>query len=271
MLDDGTPMPTRYWLVGPDGVRRVRQLEATGGVAPPRRRSTPRSSPPPTAGTRPSATRWFPTTTPARDRGRGRRHANRRQVPARPLGLASRRRRRPGRPLDRRAARAASRGAHHARRVGDGDAVHERTSTGPAGTLWTTDPVGRRQPHGDRVRRRPTPITRPAHQRPGRRRRPVRRRRARAPRLIDIAAVLVRRARRSHAGPTRAGSDDVAAAVALDRAAAEEIFRLVATESARERAHNPGLPSEHVDTIVATCCIVLSVMRRFHLDQVTIA
>lgn len=29
---DGTPMPTRYWLVDPDLVRRVSQLEATGGV-----------------------------------------------------------------------------------------------------------------------------------------------------------------------------------------------------------------------------------------------
>jgi uncharacterized protein len=66
------------------------------------------------------------------------------------------------------------------------------------------------------------------------------------------------------------GRADTPAAVALDRAAAEDVFRLVATESAAERAHNPGLPSEHVDTIVATCCVVLSVMRRFHLEQVTL-
>ena len=31
-LDDGTPMPTRYWLVGPDQVRAVSQLESAGGV-----------------------------------------------------------------------------------------------------------------------------------------------------------------------------------------------------------------------------------------------
>ncbi len=31
-LDDGTPMPTRYYLVGADLVRRVSQLEAAGGV-----------------------------------------------------------------------------------------------------------------------------------------------------------------------------------------------------------------------------------------------
>jgi len=31
-LDDGTPMPTRYYLVGADLVRRVSRLEASGGV-----------------------------------------------------------------------------------------------------------------------------------------------------------------------------------------------------------------------------------------------
>ena len=32
LLDDGTPMPTSYWLVDPDLVRRVGTLEAAGGV-----------------------------------------------------------------------------------------------------------------------------------------------------------------------------------------------------------------------------------------------
>ena len=31
-LDDGTPMPTRYWLVGPDDVLLVSRLESAGGV-----------------------------------------------------------------------------------------------------------------------------------------------------------------------------------------------------------------------------------------------
>ncbi len=31
-LDDGTPMPTRFYLVGADLVRRVSRLEAVGGV-----------------------------------------------------------------------------------------------------------------------------------------------------------------------------------------------------------------------------------------------
>ncbi|HVM66989.1 MAG TPA: DUF501 domain-containing protein, partial [Acidimicrobiales bacterium] len=33
LLDDGTPMPTRYWLVGAAAVRAVSRLESAGGVA----------------------------------------------------------------------------------------------------------------------------------------------------------------------------------------------------------------------------------------------
>jgi uncharacterized protein len=33
LLDDGTPMPTRYWLVGEPERARVGRLEASGGVA----------------------------------------------------------------------------------------------------------------------------------------------------------------------------------------------------------------------------------------------
>ena len=32
LLDDGRPMPTRFWLVGPIEVRAVSRLEAAGGV-----------------------------------------------------------------------------------------------------------------------------------------------------------------------------------------------------------------------------------------------
>jgi len=32
LLDDGTPMPTRYWLVGPEARRQVSQLESVGMI-----------------------------------------------------------------------------------------------------------------------------------------------------------------------------------------------------------------------------------------------
>ena len=57
---------------------------------------------------------------------------------------------------------------------------------------------------------------------------------------------------------------------ALRREAAEDVFRTVATESAVERALNPGLPATAVDTIVGACCIVVGIMRHLHLDQVDV-
>ena len=56
----------------------------------------------------------------------------------------------------------------------------------------------------------------------------------------------------------------------LDRAAAEDVFRTVATEASGARALNPGLPSSAVDSIVAACCIVVTVMRYLHLDEVVV-
>jgi exopolyphosphatase/guanosine-5'-triphosphate,3'-diphosphate pyrophosphatase len=49
----------------------------------------------------------------------------------------------------------------------------------------------------------------------------------------------------------------------LTRAAAEDVFRTVATESARDRAHNPGLEAGRVDTIVGGMCVLVAVMRFF--------
>ena len=59
LLDDGTPMPTRYWLVGATRAAAVGRLEAAGGVRRARRRSAPASRPPtpatPRARRRPAA------------------------------------------------------------------------------------------------------------------------------------------------------------------------------------------------------------------------
>ena len=87
----------------------------------------------------------------------------------------------------------------------------------------------------------------------------------------DVASV----ARWTFSGPAVAALAALEAGRRLDadeldypRPVAEEMFRLVATESTRERADNPGLPSDHVETIIATSCIVQACMRRFHLDAV---
>ena len=100
ILDDGTPMPTRYWLVGQAARAAVDRLEVRGRG--PGRRSRRRSR---GAGGGPRRLRGGARRRhPARlDRapavGRGRRDQEGREVPARPLRLAPGRRRRPRGPL----------------------------------------------------------------------------------------------------------------------------------------------------------------------------
>ncbi|MDH3754853.1 MAG: Ppx/GppA family phosphatase [Acidimicrobiia bacterium] len=53
----------------------------------------------------------------------------------------------------------------------------------------------------------------------------------------------------------------------LTKATVEEIFRSVATETADERAENPGLEPGRVDTIVGGLCILVKVMRQFGFDE----
>jgi exopolyphosphatase/pppGpp-phosphohydrolase len=49
----------------------------------------------------------------------------------------------------------------------------------------------------------------------------------------------------------------------------DDVFRTVVVETAAERHSNPGLDDDHVDTIIATCCTVLAIMRRFALIEAT--
>jgi exopolyphosphatase/pppGpp-phosphohydrolase len=67
------------------------------------------------------------------------------------------------------------------------------------------------------------------------------------------------------------GHDEVPAGFRLSRPAVEDVFRTVATEPRTARAYNPGLPSEHVDVIVAGCCVVVGLMRRLQLDAVEVS
>lgn len=52
----------------------------------------------------------------------------------------------------------------------------------------------------------------------------------------------------------------------LTRAAVEDVFRTLATEKRVDRAFNPGLPPDRVDTIVGGALILATVMRHFDLD-----
>jgi hypothetical protein len=66
------------------------------------------------------------------------------------------------------------------------------------------------------------------------------------------------------------GADEIPIGYELHRADADEVFRTLAVEDAADRRHNPGLPDEHVESIVATCCVILGVMRRLDLRTVGI-
>jgi hypothetical protein len=56
----------------------------------------------------------------------------------------------------------------------------------------------------------------------------------------------------------------------LRRSDADEVFRTLAVEPVADRRHNPGLDDDHVESIVATCCVILGVMRRLDLDSIGI-
>ena len=57
----------------------------------------------------------------------------------------------------------------------------------------------------------------------------------------------------------------------LRREAAEDVFRTLALEPAAERAHNPGLEPERVDTIVGGAVVLVGILRVFDLDELLVS
>jgi exopolyphosphatase / guanosine-5'-triphosphate,3'-diphosphate pyrophosphatase len=53
----------------------------------------------------------------------------------------------------------------------------------------------------------------------------------------------------------------------LTRAAAEDVFRTLATESRAHRIHNPGLEEARADVIVGGAAILVTVMRHWEFDE----
>jgi exopolyphosphatase/guanosine-5'-triphosphate,3'-diphosphate pyrophosphatase len=53
----------------------------------------------------------------------------------------------------------------------------------------------------------------------------------------------------------------------LTRAAVEDVFRTLATESIEERKENPGLEEQRADVIVGGLCVLVATMRRFGLAE----
>jgi exopolyphosphatase/guanosine-5'-triphosphate,3'-diphosphate pyrophosphatase len=57
----------------------------------------------------------------------------------------------------------------------------------------------------------------------------------------------------------------------LTRAAAEDVFRTLATESAAQRAHNPGLEPGRVDVIVGGTIVLVAILRVLGFDEVLVS
>jgi hypothetical protein len=277
LLDDGTPMPTLFWLIGPDDIRRIGRLEAAGGVDAAEADTDPDELarahasyaaqrdaliPADHVGPRPSGgvggTRTGVKCLHAHwawhlaggDDPIGRWIADRIEQP----GDEGPEQHRHGVLIDIGSDATLVRlpSGHHSRIPWGADNLTQRwlADSDPPHPADLTNALGAIDDHLDDVEREHPDLEQ----------------------LVRSVPDGV-----AFSGPTitslarlELGDADAPPEVGLDRSAAEEIFRLVATETAAERVHNPGLPSRHVDSIVATCCVVLSVMRRFHLDQVTL-
>ena len=57
----------------------------------------------------------------------------------------------------------------------------------------------------------------------------------------------------------------------LTHEAAEDVFRTLATEARADRIHNPGLEEARADVIVAGCCVLVAVFRRFGFDEMVVS
>ena len=57
----------------------------------------------------------------------------------------------------------------------------------------------------------------------------------------------------------------------LSREAVEDVFRTLATEPLSDRVFNPGLPRDRADIIVGGCCVLVAVMRRLQISELTVS
>jgi hypothetical protein len=258
-LDDGTPMPTMYWLVGPTEVRAVSRLESAGGVRDAeaaihpeaiadahRRYAAERDAAVPDgADPRPSGG------VGGTQRGVKCLHAHYawhlaggddavgRWVAERLAAMLD---------IDVSSTVTTFRhaGRDHAIPVGPTTLVqHELADPDPPAPAQLTNALGVVTDHLDDVIRAEPAVT--------------------AARDVRVTGDEP-----WHLAIVERGGDIADAIVPIDREAAEDVFRTLATERRSERLHNPGLDPRRVDTILGTCCLVLAVMRRLQLDRIVV-
>ena len=57
----------------------------------------------------------------------------------------------------------------------------------------------------------------------------------------------------------------------LTRAAAEDVFRTLATERLADRVHNPGLEPARADVIIGGCCVLVGLFRTLGIDELLVS
>jgi hypothetical protein len=259
LLDDGTPMPTRYWLVGPREVLAVSRLEAAGGVQQAEAEVAPAAVADAHARYAAERDAAVPAGTPVAPTGGvgGTRqgvkclHAHYAWFLAGgddPVGRWVARQL--ARRLDVEVGPTSTSFSHagHDLRVPVGPELLLRTDLvdpDPPSAVQLTNAIGRVADHVDDVLRE-------------------------VPATVDASDVHVRGAEVWHLAAVERGTTLPGPSVIIDREAAEEVFRALATESRTARLHNPGLEPARVDTVLATSCVLVGLMRRLQLDAVTI-
>jgi hypothetical protein len=266
LLDDGTPMPTRYWLVGPTEVLAVSRLEAAGGV----RRAEAEVDPTALAdahrryaaerdaaldGTAPGDEPGASAPAPSGGVGGTRQgvkclHAHYAWFLAGgddPVGrwvaaqLAAR--------LDVEIGSSTTVLSHAGidvrMPVGPSTLLaDELVDPDPATPAQLTNAIGIVMDHVDDVMRD-------------------------VPAVIDAHDVHLRGDEAWHLATVELGRPPTGPSHVVDRDAMEEVFRALATEPRAQRRHNPGLDPVRVDSVLATCCVVVGVMRRLQLAAVS--
>jgi hypothetical protein len=261
LLDDGTPMPTRYWLVAPDEVRAVSRLEADGGVraaeaavdAAELARAHERYAAerdqalaPDHSGPRPAGGVGGTRT------GVKCLHAHYAWHLAGgddPVGrwVDAQLRRRLDVAIEASTVVVSHAGHDFALPVGPAVLLAEELGDAdPPAPGQLTNAIGAVADHVDDVLR-----WRPA--------------------VVDASDVRLRGDEAWHLARVERGHEPDGAAVRLSRDEAEEVFRALATERRADRLHNPGLDPGRVDSVVATCCVLVGLMRKLHLDAVVVS
>lgn len=90
-----------------------------------------------------------------------------------------------------------------------------------------------------------------------------------APRLIGLAGTITTVAA-VEIGLTEWDRDAIHHFV-LTRAAAEDVFRTLATEPLEDRVHNPGLEEARADVIVGGCCVLVALLRTLGFDELLVS